>query len=261
MRSCRPFMLAVFLALFSLLSFNSSFAAETAGAITEARKIYRCYPGYDPVYCELVYQDSSAADVGTTALANALAKTSSNRAAAGGPITQCGNSKGHSACCKIVGYLEDGSVIIECGVNSAPQPVATESIYECRRDNDGKTRCSCIRACPITPTDDGGEAKRVEVTVQNLEKFDLAEVLAVSRALKTGVPTPILDALSTGPITQCGNGHGQTACCKIISGDPGDPLVYIECGRNAVPTTPVVNKPPTGCIREPGDRRPCPPPL
>ncbi len=60
------------------------------------------------------------------------------------------------------------------------------------------------------------------------EKTDWAELIAASRAYRSGVQTPIIRD-RTGPITQCGPGKGHSACCKIIAKDPITGSVYVEC--------------------------------
>lgn len=125
------------------------------------------------------------------------------------------------------------------------RPLAdTNGEWECRKDNDGRTRCRCIRNCL------SGTEGWVELTIENLDEFDLPELLALSRVLKTGEPAPILRDFF-GPITECGNGHGQSACCQIIS--KGGNFTYISCPVFTPPPRPIANAQPVtdACAMQP----------
>lgn len=67
--------------------------------------------------------------------------------------------------------------------------------------------------------------------VEDVEDIDWATVLAANRAARTGAATPIIDPNNTGPIAGCGNSHGQSACCKIISHGTMPERSTIECGN------------------------------
>lgn len=68
----------------------------------------------------------------------------------------------------------------------------------------------------------------VNATKPDVEKTDWEELIAASRAYRSGVETPILRD-DFGPIAGCANSHGQSGCCKIIQ-QTANNKVYIECG-------------------------------
>lgn len=61
----------------------------------------------------------------------------------------------------------------------------------------------------------------------DIEK-DIGEILTAEATAKTGTDFEVQIDPDT-PLTQCGNGHGRSACCRIIGSANG--ITYIECGR------------------------------
>lgn len=91
--------------------------------------------------------------------------------------------------------------------------VGVNTIYRCYKDH---YEPPCIK---VAFGDDSVVADAAET--------DWAELIAASRAYRSGVSTPVLRS-PTGPIPQCGNGHGQTACCRIVGYVDDDTIV--QCG-------------------------------
>ena len=70
--------------------------------------------------------------------------------------------------------------------------------------------------------------RKVAADTSVVETQDWAQLIAASRAARTKVPTPVIR--DDGPIAQCGNGHGQSACCQIVGIVPdGSGDVIVQC--------------------------------
>lgn len=97
-----------------------AFAADTptapsskSGAIANGN-IYACMPQhYDPP-CRLIGTRVGASDDEARMAELLAAIRASLNAADSGPILECGNGHGQSACCRVTAVIED-VIIIECG--------------------------------------------------------------------------------------------------------------------------------------------------
>ena len=112
--------------------------------------------------------------------------------------------------------IGSGATAIRVTLDEPTAPGATEgkSFYRC---NDGYDP-PCRKVATL------GQASVVETE-------NWAELIAASRAARTGLPTPIVFPGDDGPIAACANTHGASACCRRI-GDVNDGTgdYIIQCG-------------------------------